>query len=467
MRFTNRKYKNLTNNTLLFAISSFGTKILSFFLVPLYTDILSPSEYGIADILCSTVTLLIVVLTINIADGVLIFSMDKEFCPTRILSYGIKRVFDGCIVLALICICIRFVNILKWPTYYYVFIFLLFLTSAVYQVFSNYLRAIEKVKEVAIVGVISSFVYILSNIFFLLIVNIGLYGYLTSLVVGPSIGLMCCLIVIKPKLKDLVHKFPDNNQKKAILNYCFPLIFNSIALWINSCLDRYFVASYCGIAENGIYSIASKIPLILAVFYTVFSQAWTLSAVKEFDSEDKDGFFANTYAIYNASMCIVCSLLILFNVPLAKILYRNEFFEAWNYSSILILGVFFNSLTAFVGSIFSAKKKSNVLASTTIISAVVNTCLNVVLIPICGVIGAAISTTVSLLIMWVIRMIKLRELIYLKVDSFKDIFAYILLAVQVIIEHTENHLYLGQILIVITLMILYGNKLMTIIKPRN
>ena len=73
--------------------------------------------------------------------------------------------------------------------------------------------------------------------------------------------------------------------------YCIPLIFNNIALWVNGSLDKYFVTGLCGISENGIYSIASKIPHILDACIIVFSQAWNLSAIKEFDSQDKDGLF--------------------------------------------------------------------------------------------------------------------------------------------------------------------------------
>ena len=62
------KYGYLAKNTVLFTISSFGSKILVFLLVPLYTSILSTSDYGIADLITTTATLLIYVFTINIAE---------------------------------------------------------------------------------------------------------------------------------------------------------------------------------------------------------------------------------------------------------------------------------------------------------------------------------------------------------------------------------------------------------------
>lgn len=61
-RMSRKKYSYLAQNTLLLTLSSFGSKFLAFFLVPLYTNVLTTSDYGIADIVTTSVTLLIYVL---------------------------------------------------------------------------------------------------------------------------------------------------------------------------------------------------------------------------------------------------------------------------------------------------------------------------------------------------------------------------------------------------------------------
>ena len=68
------------------AASSFSTKLLSFFLLPLYTTILTTSEYGTYDIINTTVSLLVPILTIDIGDAVLRFSMDKTVSQKEVLS---------------------------------------------------------------------------------------------------------------------------------------------------------------------------------------------------------------------------------------------------------------------------------------------------------------------------------------------------------------------------------------------
>ena len=93
------KYSYLIQNTLLFTISSFGSKILSFLLVPFYTNILSTSDYGTADLITTTTTLLIFIFTINIADSVLRFAIERSEKQEEILFFGIKVLVIGSIVL--------------------------------------------------------------------------------------------------------------------------------------------------------------------------------------------------------------------------------------------------------------------------------------------------------------------------------------------------------------------------------
>ncbi len=84
------KYKNLSMNTLLFTISSFGAKIISFLLVPIYTSVLSTKDYGNVDLVSTTVQLLIPIATLNIQDAVLRFSLDDKYEAEEVIGAGMK-----------------------------------------------------------------------------------------------------------------------------------------------------------------------------------------------------------------------------------------------------------------------------------------------------------------------------------------------------------------------------------------
>lgn len=458
------KYKYLGKNTFIFAISSFGTKFLSFLLVPLYTNILSKEEYGSADLITTTATLLIYVLTINIADAVLRFSIDRKSEQGEILSYGIHVLTFGTLWCALGLGVVFLTGLVSWPFYYYLFILLNFYSNALYQVLTYYMRGVGKVTQVAIAGIISSIGLIASNILFLIVYKIGIVGYLISLVIGPFLASVYCFIIIREPIRTYFVNSCDKKTMSEMRSYCIPLIFNNVALWINAFLDRYFVTGYCGVGENGIYSVANKIPVILATCYTVFAQAWNLSAIKEFDPEDSDGFFSKTYWVYNSLITMVCSTLILFNIPLAKFLYAKEFFQAWNYSSVLLLSVMFNSLTIIIGSIFSAVKATKIIATTTVISAIVNSVFNIILIPRIGALGAAIATVMAYIVMWATRLIFSRKYIKFRLNWKLDCLVYAILILQVILEHLNNHMYIGQVACFVMIVILYRKPLLLFFK---
>ncbi len=457
------KYKYLGTNTLIFAISSFGTKFLSFFLVPLYTNVLTTQEYGVADIISTTAMLMMYVFTLNIAEAVLRFALDKKEKQEDILGYGIRIILKGSLLLITVLSLVYFIGFIDWPVEYYVFVFFNFLTPALYQLLTNYLRAVDKVKEVAVAGIISSVALISCNIIFLLVIKTGIYGYMISLFLGPLVAVVYCFFVIGLSPAAYVKKQNSKEFYKSMLAYSMPLIFNSLALWINAFLDKYFITALCGVDQNGVYAVAYKIPTILTTCYTVFSQAWNLSAVKEFDKDDSDGFFSSTYSVYNSLIVCVCSGLILINVPMAKVLYAKDFFEAWNYSSVLLISTMFNAMTSFLGSVFVAVKNSKIIALTTIVSALVNVVLNILLIPVMGAMGAAIATTVTYAALWLVRLIMSKKYINIRVNLLKDVLAYVLLAVQVVFEQTEGHGYIGQLVVLAVIMFIYKNNIVKIL----
>jgi len=453
------KYIFLVKNTFLFMVSTFGSKLLNFVLVPLYTYVLSTEDYGIADVALTTSNLLIFIVTLNIADAVLRFSIDRSDRQDEILGYGIKVILKGnaafCVALCLFA----FINPINWEGYLYVFLFINVFINSFSLISNNYLRAVNKIKDVAIASIIATAVTIFCNIVTLLFLKIGIYGYLISITAGPLSSAIYCLYKCGNLTNIIKSSTNDRAIKVAMFSYSLPLILNGIAWWINSSIDKYFIIIYGGASDNGIYAISQKIPTILTTFSTIFLQAWNLSAIKEFNNEDEDFFFSNTYNVVCGGLVIICSGIIIFNIPLAKILYAKEFFVAWQCSSWLVISVLFSSLSSFMGSIFSATKDSRIFSISTVISAVVNIVLNMILIPSFGNIGAAIATTFSFFLIWYIRYVCVRKYMKLKVNMWENLFLFFLLFIQLIFEHQETHFYKGQIAIFVIIVLKYKKSI--------
>ena len=84
-----QRKKYLIKNTLLFSLNSIGTKLIVFFLVPLYTKAFTTAEYGIIDLVTTIATLLVPSITLNIGEAVMRFSLDEDANQNEIMSVGV------------------------------------------------------------------------------------------------------------------------------------------------------------------------------------------------------------------------------------------------------------------------------------------------------------------------------------------------------------------------------------------
>ena len=213
----------------------------------------------------------------------------------------------------------------------------------------------------------------------------------------------------------------NQELEKQMIKYSTPLIINGVSWWINNSLDRLFVTSICGVDANGLLAVAYKIPSILVMFQTIFNQAWTMSVVQEYDRADKQGFLSKTYSVFSFVLSVVCGMILLFNIPIAKLLYAKGFYEAWQYSGFLVLSQLFSALSICISGVFDAVKDSKTLAWSTMLGAGINTILNTILIPPLGILGAVLATLIAHIIIWIYRMVKANTYIQLKIYIIRDL----------------------------------------------
>ena len=72
------KYKKLGKNIGIITIGNFASKILSFFMMPVYTAVLSTADYGISDLISTSISLIYPILTISVSEGLVRFLLDKD-----------------------------------------------------------------------------------------------------------------------------------------------------------------------------------------------------------------------------------------------------------------------------------------------------------------------------------------------------------------------------------------------------
>ena len=99
MKKSINKYTRLLSNTLILGLGVFGSKLLVFLMMPLYTDILSPEEYSLADLISQTANLIMPLACIGITDGVFRFTLDSHRDKRSVISSGLSIMKISAIVL--------------------------------------------------------------------------------------------------------------------------------------------------------------------------------------------------------------------------------------------------------------------------------------------------------------------------------------------------------------------------------
>lgn len=414
---------------LFMTIGTFGSRLLSFIFVPFYTSVLTTEEYGLVDLITTTVTLMLPFFTLIIFEAMLRFALEKNIDQNAVWNIGMKIECIG-FAIFLIVSPIFYFTILKD---YYLFIIAYYFAMSLNRCVSYFVRGLNKVKIFSAAGTLQTAILVVSNLFFLLLLKTGIEGYMISQILASIIATFFMFITAKLyRLQfDIFHV--DKQLQKDMLRYAVPMIPNSVSWWIANASDRYILTAFSGAAVNGIYSVAYKIPTIISTLMSIFGNAWKLSAVEEFGTEKSRKFFEDIFSKLTALMLLAVSGLLVINKPLARILFAKEFYQAWQTVPLLLIASVMHAYSEFFGSIYTSAYKTNFLVYSTAIGSLVNIILNFLLIPRYEAIGAATATVIGYAVIWISRVINSRKIMKIQIKLKRDIPAYGLVILQIIV----------------------------------
>lgn len=393
------RYRKLFSNTLILGLGTFASKFLVFFMMPLYTACLMPSEYSTADLISQTANLLIPFACVGIADGVFRFAMDEDEDKKAVFSSGIFVLFVASVAFLGLSPLLGFYGMLDG----YVWLVVLYVLAAnLHAVVAQYIRAAGRMTLFAVGGIMGTSLTIAFNLLFLLVFDMGVTGYVLSVILG-DILVTAFLLPVSGVWRDIRFRAVSGKKIKEMLKYSVPMIPTTIFWWVTSVSDRFLLIEMQGSEINGLYAAAYKAPTLLTLFCTVFVEAWQFSAVTETDEGERAVFFTRVFAGFQGLIFAAASALILLSVPVTKILLADSYFDSWIYLPPLALAMVYSSLVTFMGSVYMVKKKSVYSFLTAAIGAVVNIVLNLLLIPKYSAMGAAVATFISYFVVMIIR----------------------------------------------------------------
>ena len=407
--------KQLMKNTIIIAIGKLSTQIISYLLLPLYTSQLDPSEYGNYDFICTLSIFLCPIITLLMEESMFRYLIDADSKVQRkkIITQTIIYTFFGTVLFTIIAALIMGFGTDYTPMY--ITAIITFVISNILIGLSNALsRGLGKIKLYSVSNFILGISTIILNIVFILSLNAGAEGLLWANTIANAFTAIVILAILK--LPKYIGKI-DKTLMKDMIKYSVPLVPNSISWSIINMSDRIILTQMVSSAANGIYAMANKFPNIINVLYGYFYTAWKESAAKIVKEDNKNQYYNSIYHdakrfLYAVTICLIAVM------PFAFPIFINEAYnEAYVYIPIVMIATYYSNLSSFYGGIFSAYKDTKIMGTTTIVAAVINLVIDLLLVNTLKIYAACFSTLIANLIVYFYRKKKLKK--YLKLKELK------------------------------------------------
>ncbi len=411
MSQTGSQEKQLVKNTLLYTVSNFGTKILTFLIVPLYTYYISTEQYGIYDTVISLVNLLTPVVMIAIYEGLLRWLLNAKESVDEIISTGFT-IFAVSILGASLLAAVVFL-IWRWE---YSLLFILLIASSAFQMVMQYTaRGAKRNRAFAVSGVVSTGLMLVLNVLLITVFHMGIRGLMISLIAAH----MGAGLLLTWNLRDLFslkrYRF-NKGLAKAMMIYSVLLVPNTVSWWVMNASSRLMMTAIIGASATGIYAIACKLPSIVNILHTIFYQAWQEQAVMLYDSEERDAYYTKIFNIYMKLSVSVVAMLIPFSKLFIVWFMSEDYKVGFMYVGVLYISSLFSSFSGFYGIGYISSKDTRRAMETTVIGAVLNLAINAALLYFIGIWAACIAGVVSNLAVWIVRIVQTKRYFTIRLD---------------------------------------------------
>ncbi len=395
---------SLFKSTAIYTFGNIFTRAISFILLPLYSNLISPDEFGIYILIMAAYSIIAVFYQGGIQTGFTKFYLEENDLSKR------KKIFSDVISVILmvgflLSIILSFFHLElsklitgneDYSLLVLIAIWMLFFDT-IFFYFQNLLRTQEKAKLASFFTILNGIINFSLNIYFVYFLQKGIYGIVISQFIANLISVVLLVKNIRTNFSFSVDKI----ILKKILVFSFPLFLAGLFSTFVDFADRFFIDFYLDKNSVGVYSFAYRIALIVNVFVISFRTAWTPFAINLYHKNDYEIIYGRSLIKLLALLCLIFLSVSLFANDLfeLKILGKNvfnkEYFDGVKIIPVIIISYSFNALISFYSIYPYVKSKSSYFLYTDLISFIVNLILNIILIPKFGMMGAAIATMIS------------------------------------------------------------------------
>lgn len=449
--------KQLAKNTAILTAGKICTQCVSFLLLPLYTAFLDPSDYGVVDLITTYVALILPILNLQIDMGLFRFLLDvrdDEKKQKQMISSVLNvNHIQFALFILLFCIAQFF-----FSSEYKIFLALEVVLNLYTATLMQTARGFGRNDIYSIGSFLSTALAVAFNVIFIAVFRLGALGMFLGLIISKIITIIYLIIHLK-MWKHYSIRIYEKKQVKEVLKYSAPLVPNQLAWWTVGASDRLVVSHFLGLAWNGIYSIANKFSTVFITFYNIFNLAWTESSALHIDDEDSDEYLTSVVSSMFSLFSSICIGIVACMPFVFPIMVNKKYDDAYFQIPILLAAVLCQAVVGLISVVYTAKKKSMVLAKTTIWIAVINLVTDIALIKFIGLYAASVSTLLAYGVMMIYRYIDVQKYVRIKIPFRKVVSTLLLIAIVFSAYYIENKVLCVVALLITVIYAVIENRL--------
>lgn len=440
------KAKRFLNTTLVYFVGTVLSKLVSFILLPIYTDRIPPNEFGSYDLVLTILNFLTPIAFFQIWDGMFrrSFDFEKEEHKYDVITNAHVVSFFGCIIYLMVFGAIN--SYFKFD--YFIWAAIYGFSLSLQYLYSYVARVFLYNKLNVTTGVINTTITALLNIVLITVFDLGV----ASLYIAPAVGSFVQVIILEYNLKTFRHirkKAIDSNEIVSMLRFSIPLCITSLSYWLLNGYSKIIIATMLGTYENGLYAVANKFGTIITLIVSIVQSAWNEMAYLMAGENDKNENYRICMDIMIKSVIIGTAILVIIIKWSYSFIIDSQYEEGFQIVPATVLGVMFNSVASFMSTLFMAEKNTKTIMKSTLLAASVNVVLCLALTHVFGLHGATISLAMSFLLLMMIRMYQCKKNYGISINTSVLIVGLICLTVAIIDFYTKENILIDIALVII------------------
>lgn len=411
--------KELVKNTFILSIGRFLPKLISLITLPVLSGYLTKKEYGTYDLIATLVMLIIPIATLQIQSAAFRFLIDCRDNKGESADI-ISNIFVVTIPISLVASIIIQFFFAEWSIPIRILIALYFFLDTIHLTVAQIARGLGRNRAYSVGAIIVSVILMLTVVVLVYFLKTGLFGVAVALVLS-QLGSTLYLIRKIRLFSYLSPQRISGKQIRELLAYSWPMVPNNLSAWILRLSDRLVITAFLGVEANAVYAIANKIPNMLSIGQSIMVMAWQENASIAAGDKDSEQYYAKMLdKVFD--LMFGCTVLLIAATPvLFRILIRGDYADAYYQMPVLILAMFFYTMSSYFGGIYIAHKKTVNVGISTIVAAGINLTIDLAFVNVIGIWAGSISTLAAYSVLYIYRMLNCQKFQKVKVNYLKQL----------------------------------------------